>query len=143
MNGEPIDVLDSDGVPIKVGDTVWHIGHDGRYTVEAPTAPEGYVSIKLMNCDTGVMGWYDPQRLTHRERYTQEADAHEKINADALKCTDDYWECFNESCSKCPSKVDGKTPAERYGVKGCSAAMRLDLLRRQRDLCLREARDAE
>lgn len=62
-------------------------------------------------------------------------DTQEKIDADAAKGPEEYWGCRGiHACKICPSIVDGKNPRERYGVKLCAIAYRLDLLRRQRKL---------
>lgn len=51
----------------------------------------------------------------------------------------DYWGCGTASCEDCPSKIDGKKPKGHYGVDFCGTAMKLDLLRRQRELDGRDA----
>ena len=66
----------------------------------------------------------------------------EKIDADARKEGPEYWDCEDETCEFCPSRIDGKRPSEHYGLggvyeppdAGCNAAQILDLLRRQREL---------
>lgn len=63
----------------------------------------------------------------------------ERIDGDALKDQYEYWGCMGSRCPQCPALVDGKKPSERYGVLFCSDAMRLDLLRRQRELDGRDA----
>lgn len=115
-------VLDADGMPIKVGDTVWHISTGEKHTVEELTGDGGIYIDRSSLTWGGVM-------FTHKEPDTQEC-----INADALKFTTQYWECAGYECDDCPSTVFGKTPDKKYGVGNCTDAMKLDLLRRQREL---------
>lgn len=118
-------VLDADGVPIEVGDVLYRTTDGIKVTV------------------TRLMKWYfiddercalTPSYFTHRE-----PDSQERIDGDALKDMHEYWGCTGTVCSQCPAFVDGKKPKERYGVIFCSDAMRLDLLRRQRELDGRDA----
>lgn len=69
-----------------------------------------------------------------------EADTQEKIDADVMRADYKYWGCTGFECSDCPEEVDGKNPRERYGSETCYQAKCFDLLRRQRELCEREAR---
>lgn len=62
-------------------------------------------------------------------------DTQERIDADAVKGSNDYWGCHGYQCLQCPSLLDGENPCERYDTgTDCGKAMRLDLLRRQREL---------
>lgn len=66
-------------------------------------------------------------------------DTQERIDADAAKDPVGYWGCKGVACSRCPAKVGGKTPAERYApakrmIGACAVAKTFDLLRRQREL---------
>ena len=69
-----------------------------------------------------------------------EADTQEKIDADVMRADYKYWDCTGFECSDCPEEVDGKNLRERYGSETCYQAKCFDLLRRQRELCEREAR---
>lgn len=123
-------VLDADGVPIEVGDTVWvdepehvdcpwevvFIYKDGDVTVHQCFGGEREIVVS-------------PSQITHREPDTQE-----RIDADALRDYFEYWGCTGARCKNCPALVDGKKPRERYGVNWCSEAMRLGLIRRTREL---------
>lgn len=93
--GEPVkrpepEVLDADGVPIKVGDTVWttylgtkikvaKIHRDNVYSIESEDADE-------------FSGWYKANELTHRKPDTQEAINTEAVRIANLVETD----CFTE-----------------------------------------------
>lgn len=126
-------VLDADGVEIKVGDTVWL----GREKLIVESIDGGMVKGSFPNVSPEqVQGVADiiPSDLTHRE-----PDSQERIDGDALKSVYEYWGCVGVGCSQCPALVDGKKPKERYGVIFCSGAMHLDLLRRQRKLDGRDA----
>lgn len=66
-------------------------------------------------------------------------DTQERIDADAVKGSNDYWGCHGYQCLQCPSLLDGENPCERYDTgTDCGKAMRLDLLRRQRELDARK-----
>lgn len=71
------EVLDADGVPIKVGDTVWNVESGKRYEVLKLPAKNSYQSIAVRGED-GTDG-FDPTCLTHRKPDTQES-----IDADAM-----------------------------------------------------------
>lgn len=72
------------------------------------------------------------------KRYV-EPDTQEKINEDSIKFFVDYWNCSNIACSDCPHsgrikellKIDKQDIDSSFS---CEMAMRLDLLRRQREL---------
>ncbi len=117
-------VLDADGVPIMVGDTVWY-SLTGKQTIVQGfrTASDGDL---LVSCELGLVG---PSNITHRE-----PDSQERIDRDAMKGEYEYWGCTGSECHNCPALVDGMKPSQRYGILWCGRATRLDLLRRQRDL---------
>lgn len=141
-------VLDAKGVPIEVRDKVYLVPgkHCDRFPLQGYRSGVEYTVIDNKNpehkadgriCITGgdqIHGYPKPEQVTHREPDTQE-----RINADALKDVYEYWGCTGTGCSQCPAFVDGKKPKERYGVIFCGDAMRLDLLRRQRELDGRDA----
>lgn len=144
-------VLDADGVPIEVGDTVYidesHAPKADEYDFNAGPESFGLLGVSpndalvVANAEHFTCGhrfvlfkgedraWCPASWLTHKEPDTQEC-----INADALKLTKQYWECAGYECDDCPSTVFGKTPDKKYGVGNCTDAMKLDLLRRQREL---------
>lgn len=117
----------ADGLPIKVGETVWGI----------LSATKGIVN-SLNDDSTAYVEWDDGRwspcidccNLTHTPPDTQE-----RIDEDARKTTYGYWRCGDFSCGECPSEIDGKKPYERYNCpEDCFTSMKLDLLRRQREL---------
>lgn len=122
------DTLGADGLPIKVGETVWNIF----------SGIEGIIKALNLNGEsTAYVEWRDGRwspgvlcdRLTHTPPDTQE-----RIDADARKDTSDYWKCWGIDCEERPSIVDGSKPYERYGASSCRKAMTIDLLRRQREM---------
>lgn len=144
----PKQMLDADGVPIEVGDTVYLVpgehcdayplhGYEAgvEYTVGKNLNPEhvanGRVCITRGDC---LYGYPMPEQVTHREPDTQE-----RIDMDAQESSHDYWKCYGYACSKCPAMFDGKIPSEHYGVSTCLKAQKLDLLHRQRELDGRDA----
>lgn len=124
------DVLDADGVPIRVGDTVWDVKTGKGYEVVGVNHDEMTVSVKV---DGFKYDLPSIEHLTHREPDTQE-----RIDADARKDYTEYWHCGSALCSDCPAVIDGKLPRDRYDCVHCGNAQRLDLLRRQRELDGRE-----
>lgn len=141
-------VLDADGVPIVVGDKVWLLtgkhcetfplyGYKAgvEYTVSGNESAihkeDGRICITGGDC---TCGYPMPEQVTHRE-----PDSQERIDRDAMKGEYEYWGCTGSECHNCPALVDGKKPNQRYGILWCGCAMRLDLMRRQRELDGRDA----
>lgn len=125
---EPEPVLDRDGVPIEVGDTVYNVAGIGR-EVEGFDIAGGKTRVRGIHRNTGTTMWCDPEDLTH-----QRPDSWERLKNDAQKELNDYWSCWGIKCSDCPAKVDGKTPMDRYGTAGCGLAMRADIVARAKAL---------
>lgn len=121
------DVLDADGVPIKVGDVVWFVG-GGEYFDVIRIESDGEVHIGR-NDGTSTDAWAAPSDLTHRQ-----PDALERIEADAKKELWHYWGCSGARCADCPALIDGETPKDHYHTESCEEAEVLDLLRRQREV---------
>lgn len=135
-------VLDAEGVPIEVGETLYraeHVYHPGKevhvYGIAYEETSYGYGRVFTTPECTVRSGWEVPENLTHSE-----PDSQERIDKDALKDMYEYWGCAGIGCNKCPALVDGKNPRHRYGVDWCYEAITLDLLRRQREL---DGRDAQ
>lgn len=124
------EVLDADGVPIKVGDTVYFV------LDPEPLRVVGIDNYGFVICEGKKDSTFPyPDVLTHKE-----PDSLERIEADAIKTTRDYWGCFDTECRNCTVTVDGKRPYEYYPVDGknCISAQKLDLLRRQREVLERD-----
>ena len=128
------EVLDADGVPIRKGDTVWYEGERYRVTDvymldgEDPGVDlESFSTVMGEPTETITNAWN--KLVTHKQ-----PDSLERIEADARKNPYNYWGCGGASCLNCPAKKDGKKPRERYGTHSCNQAMKLDLLRRQREV---------
>lgn len=120
------EVLGADGKPVKEGETVWSIHgiHEGI--------------VKALNVNMAYVEWSDgrwsPSILCDKLTHTP-PDTQERIDEDARKTTYGYWRCDDFSCGECPSEIDGKKPYERYNCpEDCFTSMKLDLLRRQREL---------
>lgn len=127
-------VLDADGVPIELGDTVYpnYGAYANRKATVLDVIEQDDVIVSIIN---GGSERFNGKYLTHREPDTQE-----RIDRDAVKLYMDYWECGHVECRDCPAVIDGKTPCARYGnASDCADAQRLDLLRRQRELDGRDA----
>ena len=125
-------MLDADGVPIKVGDTVWMVDDpDGPYRVTKVTTKYA----------THVHGYSDefgdldmsPSQLTHER---PEIDSWERLEEDAKKLTCDYFgHDGGETCETCSGYMDS-TP---QGGRGCRYAQMADLVRRAKALAERDA----
>ena len=123
-------VLDADGVPIIVGDVVYFVDNTEAFDVLGVES-DGADLVHIGRKDgTSTDAWVSPSDLTHKQ-----PDTLERIEADAMKMSSDYWGCDGAECHNCPAVVDGKKPYERYENSGyCAAAQKLDLLRRQREV---------
>lgn len=129
-----------DGEPVRIGDEV--LGKHGEpMAVTRVSFVEGGCYFNESHRKDGRKrgkGW----RYVAGERVKrpETPDTQERIDADARNTTFDYWGCGDaKTCDECPALVDGETPRKRYGAPSCSAAKALDLLRRQRELCVKEA----
>ena len=114
------EVLDADGAPINVGDTVYYIGSGyGSVVKEVSTnrelMPNGAV---LMDSANGKDGWFNVDYLTHRKPDTQE-----DIDKDCMLDSKDY--CEKRGIVERDADVDDATLLKLHI---------LDLLRRQRKL---------
>lgn len=92
--GEPVKrptpkVLDADGVPIEVGDTVYFaLGRGRAYTVERTDANGGDHSVDIVEVKDGwPMYSVNPENLTH-----ERPDSWERIEEDAKLAPRDYLE---------------------------------------------------
>lgn len=138
------EVLGADGLPLKVGDTVWH--EDGsklriievtNKTQDNGVGTEWMVRVEDLSNASLVWSEVCPMSITHTPPDTQE-----RIDEDALKSCVQYWGCNGFNCGKCPALIDGKKPVEFYELDpihdSCHEAQRLNLLRRQRELDARK-----
>ena len=123
------EVMDYDGVPIHVGDTVYFVG-DSEYFDVLGIEIDGDEPVHIgRNDGTSTDAWASPSDLTHKQ-----PDTLERIEADAKKDLLQYWGCSGARCVECPALIDGKTPEDHYHTDSCEDAKVLDLLRRQREL---------
>lgn len=115
--------LSKDGEPLEVGRRYY--GKDGR----------AWTVLGFKPCAYDVVGMSDEGSLnTHmkgRWLSTEQPDTQERIDEDKRKSVSQYWGCGGAGCHQCPSKVDGLTPCERYGMDECEVAMGYDLALRQ------------
>ena len=127
--GEPVqrpepEVLDADGVPIKVGDTVYGVESGREVKVMNITAD---IQYSISTEDARGLKWrYEPKSITHRKPDTQEA-----IDADAEKDPCDYFGMMGKTCGSCDvfEKFNNG-----YISDVCYSEQTKDLLRRQRKL---------
>lgn len=116
------EVLDADGVPIRVGDTVYHVETGRRYEVTGLPQKGSYKSVQLRDYIDEGSAHYDPPLLTHNE-----PDSLERIEADAQMNPIDY--------------VVKVLHFEDHSSLAASAHHMLeDLLRRQREVLERGAK---
>lgn len=123
---DPEPVLDRDGVPIEVGDTVYR--DDGSaHTVDRLLRGKRF-NVRTFS-ETGNVYEIRDEDLTHRR-----PESWERLAEDALKEFQDYWSCRDIECSDCPSKVDGEYPYQRYDTDGCKSAVAADIVARAKAL---------
>ena len=120
-------VLDADGVPIEVGDTVYCDGEDEPLRVSHITDS---INVTLID-DHSSYYTVKPSRMSHErpdswERLEEDADKRVCEYAGAQKsiADDDKYSCIN-----CPYDEPGL-----HTDKGCQERMRLDLVRRAKKL---------
>lgn len=125
----PKPLLDRDGVPIEVGDTVYLVNLD--FPMEVHDIHDGPGSYHTVECITepGHTVGYDPGRLTH-----EAPDSWERLEEDAAESPYGYWGCEGGECCDCPALVNGETPRKRFNTQYCSEAVRLDIVRRAKAL---------
>ena len=118
-----------EGKLVNVGDRLWF----GDDVVAVRYICDGYIMTDYTTTDTDgneIIYPFEPGELSW-----ERPDTMERIREDALKSATVYWGCNSSFCTDCPTKVDGKKPAERYGVSDCFDAMKLDLVRRTKKVC--------
>ena len=126
-------VLDADGVPIEVGDTVWCDGGDEPLRVTL-IHTSGYRSVSLEG-KGGEHYSLDPERLTHKR-----PDSWERLEEDAAKPACEYAgaqksivDADRYTCLNCPYDEPGP-----HTDAGCNERMRLDLVSRAKALAKKE-----
>lgn len=128
-------VLDADGVPIEVGDTVWATYNGCKHIVMA-VCSDGSLHPEITT-DDGCMvdyeegGWDFAKKVTH-----EQPDSWERLEEDAAKRVCEYAGAHKSiadddkySCINCPYDEPGP-----HTDKGCHERMRLDLVRRAKKL---------
>lgn len=121
------EVLDADGMEIKVGDTVYELETGEEYKVERvfsgatdPDFPDHTIRCnKVADLITHV---FKPDQLTHTR-----PDSWERLKSDALKDVCAYFGFLNKSCND----GDG-CPANKPG--DCAKFKALDIIRRAKAL---------
>lgn len=148
------EILDADGVPIKVGDAVYLLtefreyagkGFDesehkcGLFCVEYGEELTVFrvdgekVKFEKVKFGGTVHAWCPPSWLTHKQ-----PDTLERIREDAAKDASYYWGCQGIVCAECPAKIDDMWPSARYKCGNCIEAKSLDLIERTKAVCERE-----
>ena len=123
-------VLDADGAPIEVGDTVYCDGDPEQLIVDSFDDP-GCVYLKLAKNPDSMLYTIEPSRLTH-----ERPDSWERIEEDAAKPVCEYAgaqksiaDADRYTCLECPYDEPGP-----HTDAGCHERMRLDLVRRAKAL---------
>ena len=114
--------VDADGVPIRLGDTVWHVGGGIGIPKDSPLKVTGFVMMH------GVPGTFiKPKWLTHRQ--PEPPDSWEKLEEDAMKTTCNY--------ALAPRDEDGLTTCEGCRFQkneSCHHEMTIEVLKRAKRL---------
>ena len=134
--------LDADGVPIRIGDTVWYVGDDLEIEKSEPQEVVGLVSvfaadgIYIMTRDYTDKATR-PKRLTHKQ--PEPPDSWEKLEEDAFKTACDY--------ANAPLDEDGLTTCKGCRFKeeprSCHMEMTYDVLKRAKKLAGIEEQEGE
>ena len=120
-------VLDADGVPIKVGDTVYFVDGNGRaLIVERIDANGGKPAVDLVYTGERIH-WYfaNPEKLTH-----ERPDSWEKLEEDMMRGTSCRYFGGVESALECWDCPHG---TEQTGTP-CWKNERIDILKRAKKL---------
>ena len=121
-----VPVLAADGRPLREGETVWYRDHTDPLEVRGiSTTDSGAHYVKAYND-------YEGEVSAPAEDFTHErpaADSWERLEEDAGKDFIEYWGCRGVGCDKCPSRVDGSTPRDRYQCS-CAKSVAHDIVRR-------------
>lgn len=125
--------LDADGVPIRIGDTVWYVGDDLEIEKSEPQEVVGLVSVFAADGIYVMTRDYTdkatrPKMLTHKQ--PEPPDSWEKLEEDALKGSCTYFGMSKDKsacCSACPY-------GQETTGRGCGRNMRLDLIERAKRL---------
>ena len=132
--------LDADGVPIRIGDTVWYVGDDLEIEKSEPQEVVGLVSvfaadgIYIMTRDYTDKATR-PKMLTHKQ--PEPPDSWEKLLGDLDRAgegepTDGechYAGMVGESCDDCPFNFGTDDPMD-----SCTSKILSDIARRIRTL---------
>lgn len=133
--------IDADGVPIRIGDTVWYIGVDVDIEKDCPMEVNGFVRvpfaletfIETVECPRKAIA---PESLTHKR--LEPPDSWEKLENDAKKTSCGY--------ASAPRDENGLTTCEgcRFQkTESCSQEMTLDVLKRAKKLAgVEDAKEA-
>ena len=126
----PKPVLDADGVPIKVGDTVYGDDDPEQLVVDSFDGP-GCVCVTLAKNPNGMLYTIEMSRLSH-----ERPDSWERLEEDAVKRVCEYAgakksiaDSARYSCLDCPYDEPGP-----HSDAGCNERMRSDLVRRAKAL---------
>lgn len=111
-------VLDADGEPLEVGQTVWNVNNGMEFTVSRLPKPGEYQAVEV-RYRNGSSTSFDPDQLTHQR--PEPPDSWDRIEEDATRMPGEY--------------------CERYEIYGDSfpqaEAMACDIVRRCRALAER------
>lgn len=128
------EVLDANGVPINVGDTVYIVSNptifsksSGFAVLKVDTIPEPRIRIEMTKSDgSSIEAWMNPLDLTHKQ-----PDSLERIEADAEKNVCVYFDKQGSTkCSGCDKSL--------HPYLECNREMMLDLMKRQREVLERD-----
>lgn len=133
--------IDADGVPIRIGDTVWYIGVDVDIEKDCPMEVNGFVRVPFV-LETFIETVEYPHKAIASESLTHKRleppDSWEKLENDAKKTSCGY--------ASAPRDENGLTTCEgcRFQkTESCSQEMTLDVLKRAKKLAgVEDAKEA-
>lgn len=129
--------VDADGVPIRIGDTVYaNDGSEFRVRSITVTSEGSAIGVNPLDDFCFFCPSMKPERLSHRA--PEPADSWEKLEEDAMKTTCDY--------ALAPRDEDGLTTCEGcrfHKNESCHHEMTIDVLKRAKRLAGIEEQEGE
>lgn len=133
--------VDADGVPIRIGDTVWYVGDDLEIDKSVPQKVEGLVSVFAADGTYIMTRDYPgkatrPKKMTHKQ--PEPADSWDKLEEDAKKSACNY--------ALAPRDEDGLITCKGCRFQeneSCHHEMTLEVLARAKKLAGVEEQEGE
>lgn len=124
--------VDADGVPIRLGDTVWYIGIDVGIEKDCPMEVNGFVRVPFV-LETFIETLECPRKAIASESLTHKRpeppDSWEKLEEDAMQQS-----CWYFGLDRPPALCDDCPHSQRQTGRACWQNARRDILARAKKL---------